>query len=157
MAPSEYEELVKRYRFLKEAKKLSKRSTKYQRNMVKLIAFKQETGMMPKEYLEKYQDSWHLPRHKKDGVSLEDRRRKRAEACLDNTEMSDWFKLETGSTPEDYLKYYDKKQASKPCEHKLASYSTYYGVGTQGDGHDVVKIADGHYQKQFKWRMRKSK
>ncbi|MDE7056563.1 MAG: hypothetical protein K2O64_04905 [Lactobacillus sp.] len=84
MAPKEYEELVKRHRFLKEAKKLSKLNTRYQRNMVKIIAFKQETGMMPKEYLEKYQDSWHLPRHKKDGVSLEDRRRKRAEACLDN-------------------------------------------------------------------------
>lgn len=59
MTPKQYEELRKHHQHLKQAEYLIKHSkAKNAANMIKRIAFKQETGMLPEEYIERYKDSW---------------------------------------------------------------------------------------------------
>lgn len=58
MTPKQYEKLVKCSRLLKEAKQLVKLHTNIVANRIKIIAFKQKAGMMPAEYIERYDNCW---------------------------------------------------------------------------------------------------
>ena len=55
MTPEKYYELRKHYKLVQEAKHLVKYNT---RDMIKFVAFKQKAGMMPQEYIEKYDGTW---------------------------------------------------------------------------------------------------
>lgn len=56
MTPDQYYQLRKHHALLEEAKQLMKYNTS--NNMVKFIAFKQKAGMMPAEYIERYDNCW---------------------------------------------------------------------------------------------------
>ncbi|RVU70179.1 MULTISPECIES: hypothetical protein [Lactobacillus] len=63
MTPKQYEELRKRFTLLERAKYLDKHAkAQTAANMIKKIAFKQEAGMMPDEYIKKYKNSWKKQR-----------------------------------------------------------------------------------------------
>lgn len=59
MTPKQYEQLRKHYALTKRAKYLLKHAkANTAANMIKKIAFKQEAGMMPDEYLKEFDNSW---------------------------------------------------------------------------------------------------
>lgn len=59
MTPHQYYQLRKHHALLEEAKQLMKYNTSNKvADMVKLIAFKQKAGMMPAEYVERYEGCW---------------------------------------------------------------------------------------------------
>lgn len=66
MTPEKYYKLRQHYKLVKEADKLVERLKRHEKHhtkpttaeMIQLIAFKQEAGMMPKEYIKKYGNAW---------------------------------------------------------------------------------------------------
>ncbi|WEB33800.1 hypothetical protein [Lactobacillus crispatus] len=66
MTPEKYYELRQHYKLVKEADKLVERLKRHEKHhtkpttteMIQLIAFKQEAGMMPAEYIERYDNCW---------------------------------------------------------------------------------------------------
>lgn len=59
MTPEKYYELRKHYKLVQEAKHLVKYNTSNKvGDMIKFVAFKQKAGMMPQEYIEKYDGTW---------------------------------------------------------------------------------------------------
>lgn len=59
MTPKQYFEFRKHYELVKEAYYLDKHcKAKTAKNMIKLIAFKQKAGMMPIDYIERYDHAW---------------------------------------------------------------------------------------------------
>lgn len=58
MTPEQYCQLRKHHALLEEAKKLDKLNADKTENIKRFIAFKQEAGMMPKEYIEEYDNCW---------------------------------------------------------------------------------------------------
>lgn len=58
MTPQQYEKLVKHHRLLVEAKKLDKIKTDSVAHRIKLVAFKQEAGMYPKDYIKRFDNCW---------------------------------------------------------------------------------------------------
>lgn len=60
MTPKQYYKLRKHHALLEEAKKLDKLEADKVVNIKRSIAFKQEAGMMPKEYIEEYDNCWKV-------------------------------------------------------------------------------------------------
>lgn len=60
MTPEQYYQLRKHHALLEEAKKLDKLEADKVVNIKRFIAFKQEAGMMPKEYIEEYDNCWKV-------------------------------------------------------------------------------------------------
>ena len=60
MTPKQYYKLRKHNALLEEAKKLDKLEADKVVNIKRFIAFKQEAGMMPKEYIEEYDNCWKV-------------------------------------------------------------------------------------------------
>ena len=60
MTPKQYYKLRKHHALLEEAKKLDKLEADKVVNIKRFIAFKQEAGMMPKEYIEEYGNCWKV-------------------------------------------------------------------------------------------------
>ena len=58
MTPKQYYKLRKHHALLEEAKKLDKLEADKVVNIKRFIAFKQESGMMPEEYIEEYDNCW---------------------------------------------------------------------------------------------------
>ena len=59
MTPKQYETLRRHYALLKKAKYLLNHAkAKNTANMIKKIAFKQEAGMMPEDYVREFDNSW---------------------------------------------------------------------------------------------------
>lgn len=58
MTPEQYYQLRKHHALLEEAKKLDKLNADKTENIKRFITFKQEAGMMPKEYIEEYDNCW---------------------------------------------------------------------------------------------------
>lgn len=58
MTPDQYYQLRKHHALLEEAKQLVKLRTNTVANRIKIVAFKQKAGMMPAEYIERYDDCW---------------------------------------------------------------------------------------------------
>lgn len=58
MTQEQYYQLRKHHALLEEAKKLDKLNADKTENIKRFIAFKQEAGMMPKEYIEEYDNCW---------------------------------------------------------------------------------------------------
>ena len=58
MTPERYYKLRKHHALLEEAKKLDRVNADKTENIKRFIAFKQEAGMMPKEYIEEYDNCW---------------------------------------------------------------------------------------------------
>ena len=58
MTPEQYCQLRKHHALLEEAKKLDKLNADKTENIKRFIAFKQEAGMMPKEYIKEYDHCW---------------------------------------------------------------------------------------------------
>lgn len=58
MTPDQYRELVKHHRLIVEAKKLVKLDKSKSATRIKLVAFKQEAGMYPDQYIEEYDNCW---------------------------------------------------------------------------------------------------
>lgn len=58
MTPDQYYQLRKHHALLKEAKQLVKLHTNTVANRTRIIAFKQKAGMMPTEYIERYDNCW---------------------------------------------------------------------------------------------------
>ena len=59
MTPEKYYELRKQYKLVKEAEHLVKYNTSNKVvDMIKFVAFKQKAGMMPAEYIERYDNCW---------------------------------------------------------------------------------------------------
>ena len=59
MTPHQYYQLRKHDALLKEAKQLMKYSKRNKAvDMIKIIAFKQKAGMMPAEYIERFDKCW---------------------------------------------------------------------------------------------------
>lgn len=59
MTPKQYYELRRHHALVEEAKYLDKHCKKNKAaDMIKMIAFKQKAGMMPKEYIERYDNAW---------------------------------------------------------------------------------------------------
>lgn len=60
MTPKQYHKLRKHHALLKEAKKLDELKADKIVNIKRFIVFKQEAGMMPKEYIEEYDNCWKV-------------------------------------------------------------------------------------------------
>ena len=60
MTPEQYYQLRKHHALLEEAKKLDKLNADKTENIKRFITFKQEAGMMPKEYIEEYDNCWKV-------------------------------------------------------------------------------------------------
>lgn len=60
MTPHQYYQLRKHHALLEEAKKLDKLNADKTENIKRFITFKQEAGMMPKEYIEEYDNCWKV-------------------------------------------------------------------------------------------------
>ena len=58
MTPHQYYQLRKHHALLEEAKQLVKLRTNTVASRIKIVAFKQKAGMMPAEYIERYDDCW---------------------------------------------------------------------------------------------------
>ena len=58
MTTEQYYQLRKHHALLEEAKKLDKLNADKTENIKRFITFKQEAGMMPKEYIEEYDNCW---------------------------------------------------------------------------------------------------
>lgn len=58
MTPDQYRELVKHHRLIVEAKKLVKLDKSKMAIRIKLVAFKQEAGMYPDQYIKEYDNCW---------------------------------------------------------------------------------------------------
>lgn len=58
MTPHQYYQLRKHDALLKEAKQLVKLRTNTVASRAKIVAFKQKAGMMPAEYIERYDNCW---------------------------------------------------------------------------------------------------
>lgn len=59
MTPKQYYELRQHHEHVKRAKYLVKHCrTNRVVDLTKIIAFKQETGMLPEDYIERYEDAW---------------------------------------------------------------------------------------------------
>ena len=58
MTPEQYYQLRKHHALLEEAKKLDKLNADKTENIKRFIAFKQEAGIMPAEYIERYDNCW---------------------------------------------------------------------------------------------------
>lgn len=58
MTPDQYRELVKHHRLIVEAKKLAKLDKSKMATRIKLVAFKQEAGMYPDQYIKEYDNCW---------------------------------------------------------------------------------------------------
>ena len=59
MTPEKYYELRKHYKLVKEAKQLIKHNSSHKAaDMIKFVAVRQKAGMMPQEYIEKYDGTW---------------------------------------------------------------------------------------------------
>lgn len=58
MTPKQYRELVKHHRLVQQARKLVKLDKSKTANRIKLVAFKQEAGMYPDEYIERFDNCW---------------------------------------------------------------------------------------------------
>lgn len=58
MTPKQYRKLVKHHQLLERAQKLKKLDTSKTANRIKLVAFKQEAGMYPEEYIERFDKCW---------------------------------------------------------------------------------------------------
>ena len=58
MTPHQYYQLRKHHALLEEAKQLVKLRTNTVANRIKIVAFKQKAGMMPAEYIERYDNCW---------------------------------------------------------------------------------------------------
>ena len=59
MTPHQYYQLRKHHALLEEAKQLMKYNPRNKAvDMIKFIAFKQKAGMMPAEYIERYDNCW---------------------------------------------------------------------------------------------------
>lgn len=60
MTPEQYYQLRKHHALLEEAKKLDELKADKTENIKRFITFKQEAGMMPKEYIEEYDNCWKV-------------------------------------------------------------------------------------------------
>lgn len=58
MTPKQYEELVKHHTLVKRAKQLIKLDKKKVATRIKLVAFKQEAGMYPEDYIKEFDGCW---------------------------------------------------------------------------------------------------
>ena len=58
MTPKQYEKLVKHHRLCVEADRLTKLDKSKTATRLRLVAFKQKAGMMPAEYIERYDNCW---------------------------------------------------------------------------------------------------
>lgn len=58
MTPKQYEKLVEHHTLVKRAKQLIKLDRKKVTTRIKLVAFKQEAGMYPDQYIEEYDNCW---------------------------------------------------------------------------------------------------
>lgn len=58
MTPEQYYQLRKHHALLEEAKKLDKLNADKTENIKRFIAFKQEAGIMPAEYIERHDNCW---------------------------------------------------------------------------------------------------
>ncbi|WP_281829560.1 hypothetical protein [Lactobacillus amylolyticus] len=58
MTPNEFYQLRRKHELTKRAKKLVKECGNNTQDMIKKIAFKQEAGMFPKDYIERYDHTW---------------------------------------------------------------------------------------------------
>ena len=58
MTPKQYEELVKHHTLVKRAKQLIKLDNKKVATRIKLVAFKQEAGMYPEDYIKEFDGCW---------------------------------------------------------------------------------------------------
>lgn len=58
MTPEQYEQLVKHHRLVVEAKKLVKLNKDKTANRIRLVAFKQEAGMYPEDYIKRFDNCW---------------------------------------------------------------------------------------------------
>lgn len=58
MNPSEFYQLRRKHELIAKAKELVKRRGNNTQDMIQKIAFKREAGMMPKDYIERYDHTW---------------------------------------------------------------------------------------------------
>lgn len=58
MTPKQYHELVKHHRLVVKAKKLVKLDKNKASNRIRLVAFKQESGMFPEDYIKEHDNCW---------------------------------------------------------------------------------------------------
>ena len=63
MTPKQYEKLVKHHRLCVEANKLTKLDKSKIATRLRLVAFKQEAGMYPDEYLKRFDKCWTPETH----------------------------------------------------------------------------------------------
>lgn len=57
MTPNEFYQLRRKHELTKRAKELVKKHSNNTQDMIQQIAFKREAGMMPKDYIERYDDA----------------------------------------------------------------------------------------------------